>query len=77
VEIDYLEEQDGQLNTYEFKWQGKAKMPLAFANGYPGSTFEVVDSDNFEGFVGGNLIHREGYAKRSSKNFLKEIKCAE
>lgn len=27
-------------------------MPLAFANGYPGSTFEVVDRDNFEGFVG-------------------------
>jgi len=54
VEIDYLEEHDGQLSTYEFKWQGKApKMPLAFANGYPGSTFEVVDRDNFEGFVGG------------------------
>lgn len=54
VEIDYLEEHDGQLSTYEFKWQRKAKkMPLAFANAYPESTFEVIDRDNFEPFVGG------------------------
>ena len=54
VEIDYLEEHDGQLSTYEFKWQGKAKkMPIAFANAYPESTFEVIDRDNFEPFVGG------------------------
>ena len=54
VEIDYIEEGDGQLAAYEFKWQRKSqKMPLAFANAYPGSTFEVVDRDNFEGFVGG------------------------
>ncbi len=54
VEIDYLEEQDGQLHTYEFKWQGKApKIPLAFANAYTGSTFKVVDKDNFEDFIGG------------------------
>ncbi len=54
VEIDYLEEHDGQLSAYEFKWQAKdQKMPLAFAKAYPGSSFEVIDHDNFEPFVGG------------------------
>ncbi len=54
VEIDYVEEREGQLSTFEFKWQDKAaRMPLAFANAYPGSVFEVVHRDNFEGFVGG------------------------
>jgi len=53
VEIDYIEERDGQLRAFEFKWQDKnARVPAAFANAYPGSTFEVVHRDNFEAFVG-------------------------
>jgi uncharacterized protein len=52
VEIDYLEERDGQLSTFEFKWQPKnAKMPSVFANAYPGSTFKLVHTDNFEEFI--------------------------
>lgn len=54
VEIDYLEEQNGHLSAFEFKWQGKGqKMPLAFAKAYPDSSFEVIDTDHFEAFVGG------------------------
>lgn len=54
VEIDYLEEHDGLLNTYEFKWLGKPqKMPQAFATAYPESTYEVIDSNTFESFVEG------------------------
>lgn len=52
-EIDLIEEQDGMLHTYEFKWNthAKAKLPQAFAKAYPGSTFEVVTPENFWPFV--------------------------
>lgn len=52
VEIDYVEERDGKLSAFEFKWQAKrANVPAAFANAYPNSTFEVIDTQNFEGFL--------------------------
>lgn len=52
-EIDYVEESDGQLRAYEFKWnpKAKAKVPKAFTEAYPGSMFEVVTPDNYEGFI--------------------------
>jgi len=36
-EIDYLEETDGTLLVWEFKWnpQSKARVPKAFADTYP------------------------------------------
>lgn len=53
AEIDYIEERDGRLGAYEFKWQDKpARLPSAFANAYPGSDFTVVHRDNFEDFIG-------------------------
>jgi predicted AAA+ superfamily ATPase len=53
AEIDYLEERDGRLSAFEFKWQDKpARLPAAFANAYPGSDFTVVHRDNFEDFIG-------------------------
>lgn len=52
AEIDYLEDIDGQLSAFEFKWADRlAKVPIAFARGYPGSTFEVIHRQNFEGFI--------------------------
>ncbi len=52
-EIDLIEEQDGRLNTFEFKWSGKAKatLPKAFANSYPDSTYKVITPENFWEFV--------------------------
>ena len=52
-EIDYLEEADGQLSTYEFKWnaEAKVKFPKQFAETYPNSTFTVIHRDNFEEFL--------------------------
>lgn len=52
-EIDYVEESDGQLKAFEFKWNPKAKatIPKAFAEAYPGSAFEVITPDNYEGFL--------------------------
>lgn len=52
-EIDLVEEQDGQLRAYEFKWNGKVKLspPKAFAHAYPGSEYEVITPENFWPFV--------------------------
>lgn len=52
-EIDLVEEVDGQLHAYEFKWKPKrtATVPAAFAEVYPNSTFQVVTPDNFWSFV--------------------------
>jgi uncharacterized protein len=52
VEIDYLEERDGHLDAYEFKWQYKpVAPPSAFTKAYPGSSFHLLHEGNFEGFI--------------------------
>jgi predicted AAA+ superfamily ATPase len=52
AEIDYVEEYDGILHAYEFKWGNKSpKIPKAFAEGYPDSNFEIVNKDNFLNFL--------------------------
>lgn len=52
VEIDYLEDANGQLDAYEFKWQDKkTKVPTVFAKSYPDATFSVIHTGNFELFV--------------------------
>ena len=52
-EIDLIEEEDGLLRTYEFKWSGKvkAKQPTLFASAYPDSSFKVISPDNYWEFV--------------------------
>ncbi len=52
-EIDLIEEEDGILRSYEFKWSGKAKakQPTAFSKAYPDVSFEVISPDNFWNFV--------------------------
>jgi hypothetical protein len=52
-EIDLVEEEDGMLRTFEFKWNPKAKasMPQDFSNNYPNCTFNVVTPDTFWDFV--------------------------
>ncbi|MCM1491389.1 MAG: ATP-binding protein [Muribaculum sp.] len=53
-EIDYIEECDGKLSAFEFKWneRSKAKVPADFMEAYPGSTFEIITPSNFWTFVG-------------------------
>ncbi|MEI6411021.1 MAG: ATP-binding protein [Bacteroidota bacterium] len=53
-EVDYIEEYDGQLHTYEFKWNaGKtAKLPLTFSNAYPGSEFTLISPESYLDFLG-------------------------
>ena len=52
-EIDYVEEKDGVMRAFEFKWNPtrKHKTPGLFLNAYPGSTFTVVHPGNMEEFL--------------------------
>lgn len=53
-EIDLIEEENGAMRAFEFKWNPKAKVKLTptFANAYPESSFEVIHPGNMEEFVG-------------------------
>jgi predicted AAA+ superfamily ATPase len=54
AEIDYIEEQDGMLNAYEFKWKDdNARFPDSFLKAYPNNQTQLINRENFESFVGG------------------------
>ncbi|MBD2757654.1 ATP-binding protein [Spirosoma validum] len=48
-EIDWLEEERGQLRAFEFKWNPKAKarFPASFQEAYPNTEMAVVSPDNY------------------------------
>lgn len=53
-EIDYIEEKDGNLASFECKWNPRAAKqtpPTAFITAYPNSTFSCVTSENFNKFL--------------------------
>lgn len=53
-EIDYLEEEDGHLSAFEFKWndrKAKVKCPKSFQTAYPDATFKVITPKNIEEFL--------------------------
>jgi predicted AAA+ superfamily ATPase len=52
-EIDYIEEKDGMMSAYEFKWNPhtKAKQPLQFTKTYPDSSFTTITPDNIDEFL--------------------------
>ncbi len=51
-EIDFVEEKDGKIYGYEFKWQSKTgiKLPKTFTETYNAET-KVIDRNNFRSFV--------------------------
>lgn len=53
MEIDYIEESNGIMQAFEFKWNpNKAgSFPKAFLDLYPNSQVSFVHRDNFEEFV--------------------------
>lgn len=57
-EVDYIEEYDGKLYAYEFKWNPKAKVKTqkAFLEAYPGTEIKVITPKNIEEFA---LIQEE------------------
>ena len=52
-EIDYVEEKDGTLSCYEFKWNTKTKFkfPKTFIDTYPKSSQDIIHQENFEDFL--------------------------
>jgi len=48
-EIDWLEERQGKLFGYEFKWNPnkQPKAPKAWEKAYPESEFEVINNENY------------------------------
>lgn len=51
-EIDYIEERDGKLFGYEFKFgAGAVKTPKLFLETYPEAEFKVVKRDNYLDFT--------------------------
>ncbi len=52
-ELDYVEDKDGELHAYEFKWNENAKLknPKTFMGAYPSSTVTVINPSNYLTFV--------------------------
>jgi len=52
-EIDYIEEKDGILHAFEFKWNERrnAKLPNSFAETYPNHEFKVVNRTNYMEYI--------------------------
>jgi predicted AAA+ superfamily ATPase len=52
-EVDYLEESDGQLRAFEFKWNTKKnnRITKTFTNAYPDAITAIVTPDNYVDFV--------------------------
>ncbi len=48
-EIDWIEEREGNLFAYEFKWNVKKipKQPGGWKNNYPRSEYHVINPDNY------------------------------
>jgi predicted AAA+ superfamily ATPase len=52
-EIDYIEERDGKLYAFEFKWntRKKTKIPNAFKQAYPDAEFQIITPENYYEFI--------------------------
>ena len=53
-EIDYLEEVDGHLKAFEFKWntrKANVKCPESFSKAYPDAIYKVITPENIEEFL--------------------------
>ncbi|RMD91490.1 MAG: ATP-binding protein [Calditrichaeota bacterium] len=52
-EIDYIEQRDGKLFAFEFKWNPatKVRFPKTFLRAYPNSRCEAVHREHFEKFL--------------------------
>ncbi len=48
-EIDWLEEKNGTIDAFEFKWKAKkkVKIPSGFIRAYPNAKFSVINNNNY------------------------------
>ncbi len=51
-EVDYIEEENGQLHAYEMKWNTRKKKSVskAFLNMYTGAKTDIIHPQNFSDF---------------------------
>lgn len=54
AEVDYLQEKNGQLTTYEFKWSASKnpRLPKAFVDEHGSTDLTVINSENFVSKLG-------------------------
>lgn len=53
-EVDYIEEHEGELSGWEFKWNPHAKsrrLPRTFTRSYMPRVTEIISTDNYESFL--------------------------
>jgi uncharacterized protein len=52
-EVDLVEEKDGAMKAFEFKWNPKrnAKLPRPFDKAYNVASFDVINTETFEAFL--------------------------
>jgi hypothetical protein len=52
-EIDFIEDYEGQLHAYEFKWNPKKNIgfPKVFKDAYPDSEFKHITRENYQEFI--------------------------
>ena len=52
-EVDYVEEEDGVLRAFEFKWNmtSKVKVSKTFSRAYPNSIISIITPDNYGSFI--------------------------
>ncbi|NBP05172.1 MAG: ATP-binding protein [Bacteroidetes bacterium] len=52
-EIDLIEIENKQLTAFECKWnENKCRIPVAFAKGYPGVPFHIINQRNYLEWIG-------------------------
>ncbi|MBN8821393.1 MULTISPECIES: ATP-binding protein [unclassified Spirosoma] len=52
AELDYVEEANGQLSGFEFKFSRKSvKAPASWIDTYPGANFQLINQENYLAFV--------------------------
>jgi uncharacterized protein len=51
-EIDLIEEREGKLFGYEFKWGQKVqKAPVSWGSYYPEASYEIINPENYLDFI--------------------------
>ena len=52
-EVDYVEEEEGELRAFEFKWNKatKAKISKTFSNTYPNAVTTIISPESYESFI--------------------------
>jgi len=52
-EVDYVEDEDGMLRAFEFKWNkaSRAKICKTFSKAYPTAEVSVITPENYETFI--------------------------